>query len=290
MTRLVVFLMLIHFTVQPISAQYTPIVSNDSITWNLKHEVPDAAQMEKVFLGDTITIDTLIYHEIFHEWYGHVGYFREDTTDGKAWFRGVTSSHDTLIMDLGLSVGDTFEVRTNIHGHTLNPSKSKVISVDTIRGRKTITLDFGIGGGFISENLKFIEGIGPNASLLFAHDQPYSIFFELGFLVCTTYHGDSLVYAWDTVKQECGIFIGLEENLTEKLSIYPNPTSSFITFDFVQSAPTYLILRSIDGKVWKEQIIESGEHVSIKHVPSGVLIYEIHCNGTDPITGKIIKL
>jgi hypothetical protein len=115
--------------------QYKPIANGDSISWHLKHEIWDGAILEELVLSDTITLNNKVYFQTFLK-DSLFGYFREDTTTGRAWFWTTYDTTEYLIMDLSLNVGDSFLVK--VYSDTL----VTVSSIDTLNGRKELTLDF----------------------------------------------------------------------------------------------------------------------------------------------------
>lgn len=204
-------------------AQYQPIVVQDSVSWELKHEIGDGAYTTYLAMGDTLTRDSQLYRKVY-EGNQLLGYFREDSVSGKAWFWGVNDTIEYLIMDLSLAVNDSFWV------NMYEPTFARVISVDTVQGRKTLTLDYHYGGGFISEDLKFIEGVGPSAALFYQIDTK-EINYRFGYLVCKMYHDSSPVYYWDAITFGCGYFgNSVEEgvNHNKLFTLSPNPTQSSI--------------------------------------------------------------
>jgi len=97
--------------------QYQP-VATDSTSWYIKHEIWDGALIEHLYLGDTVTKNSKSYHEVVLEdgtFQGIAGYFREDPSAGKAWFWGIEDASEYLIMDLSLSVGDSFYVKMIVY-------------------------------------------------------------------------------------------------------------------------------------------------------------------------------
>jgi len=232
--KLILFCFLVTSCTFNVSAQYQPIIANDSIQWQLKHEVYDHAFIEMLSLSDTVTIDSTIYTKV-NLVSSLIGYLREDTISGKAWFWGVNDSAEYLIMNLSLSVGDTFYVKMNYYP---GPSNAIVTNIDTIDGRKIVELNYHYGGGFISEELKFIEGVGPNASLFYQINDDMPIWeatgrqYLFGYLVCMEFHYSSIVYAWDTVDFSCGQNVGINDldKGQHIIEVFPNPSTAMVNF------------------------------------------------------------
>ena len=249
----------------------------DSASWYLKHEVWDGAVIEHLYLQDTVTKNSKVYYEVAIEGIagveGVIGYFREDTSAGKAWFWGIADVTEYLIMDLSLSVGDSFYVK--MFGYP--EIYALVTNTDVVNGKKTLTLDYHYGGGFISEELKFIDGVGPSASFLYqVYDEtPYEIYALFGYLVCTQYQGSTLVYAWDTATFECGpLFDGIAQPATSVLSFfYPNPATEVI----------YVNMPGIETTLFNAMGLEivrtESQTIPIAHLPIGMYYAHAKRNG-----------
>jgi Secretion system C-terminal sorting domain len=285
MRRALLLIISIYFSINCIS-QFKPIVTGDSISWLLKHEIFDAANLEDLILADTTIKDSILYYKVYMDGYYNniqIGYFREDTSTGKAWFWGINDSSEYLIMDLSLKVMDTFRVRM------FGDSIVTVSSVDTINGRKVLTLNYHYGEGFISENLKFIEGVGPNASLFYQVDEK-DYQYQLGYLVCKMFHNDWMVYAWDTIQFECGQLVGIEEKSRSRgndIVIYPNPAKSSvkIILNDLSLVNNSIIIYNIHGQQILQKKLNLKETViNLDMLSNQILIYSIagdnrHING-----------
>jgi hypothetical protein len=186
-------------------SQYEAINNGDSISWTIAHETFYGGFLNDLYLADTITFNDTLYNKVFIEnnipFNGLVGYFREDSVLGKAWFWGLNDTSEYLIMDLGLAIGDSIYVKMEPYGYQY----AFITDIEYVCGRKTLTTDYHYGGGIIYEFLTFIEGVGPNASLLYQVDTDFSqeIDYQFGFMVCKKYHDFDMVYAWDTVNYGC---------------------------------------------------------------------------------------
>lgn len=269
-------------------SQFNPIISSDSVSWHIIHEVWDGTVSDNLSLGDTISIDSIIYNRV-NSYSQTIGYFREDTNSGRAWFMEKDSS-EHLIMDLSLQINDTFLVKmyadTNV----------TVASIDTINGRRILTLNYKYGGGFISENLKFIEGVGPNAALFYQVNDKGDFFegdYLFGHLVCRMYHDSSIVYAWDTINFGCGqTGIGIEESIQKnRIEVYPNPTSSIVKFNFTDQSllnKSLIIFNTKGEQILNIKIDSSEIEINLIKFPNQTFFYGI-VGAKYQSKGKIIK-
>ncbi|MBL4755884.1 MAG: T9SS type A sorting domain-containing protein [Flavobacteriales bacterium] len=279
-------------------AQYASIVPNDSIdiTWDLKQEIFTAAFPRTMSLGDTITIDSAVYRKVDMN-STLLGYLREDTVVGKAWFWGANDSAEYLIMDMSLNLGDTFKLKTTFNSTFDVP----VIWIDTIGGRKRILFNYTIGTGFIGENFSFIEGVGPNASLVYSIDDPTPVYNaapgpwgpnDYVFLVCNKYQDTNLVYAWDTVNFGCGQFVDIRE--TEKypdiVRVSPNPSEGVVSIysDPFNNRNKNFTVYDLTGRALKRfSLMSSVIKVDLSTYGKGVYLYRVS-DGRSSDYGRII--
>jgi hypothetical protein len=241
-----------------IKENFKPVVSGENVNWIVKNEIWDRAIIDTLYLSDTININSNKYFKViysserFHKNNNIVGYFREDTISGKAWFQGYLDSTEYLIMDLSLKKGDSIYVKM-VYGNKY----AHIINDEIVAGRKVLTTDYHYGGGFISENLKFIEGVGPNASIIYQIDSSTAeeINQGFGYLVCKKFNESILVYAWDTTDYQCGLlWDNMDEITNNQILIYPNPVIETLTIECStkdnQSATIYDVL-GIVKKIFK---------------------------------------
>lgn len=236
-----------------ISEHFSPIANGERVSWIVKNEIWDRAIIDTLYLSDTININSNKYHKViyssegFHKNNNIVGYFREDTISGKAWFQGYLDSTEYLIMDLSLKKGDSIYVKM-VYGNKY----AHIINDEIVAGRKVLTTDYHYGGGFISENLKFIEGVGPNASIMYQIDSSTAeeINQGFGYLICKQFNDSILVYAWDTTDYECGLlWDNIDEITNNQILIYPNPAIETLSIECSvkdnQTATIYTVLGTV---------------------------------------------
>ena len=271
-----------------IKAQYSPLVKTDSTSWIIKHELIDYAKIESLYLTGTITLNGKIYYPTYYNDdnggpVALVGYFREDSSIGKAWFLGIKDTSEYLIMDLDLVIGDSILVKT----YARKNQYAHVTGIIKENNRKVIMTDYHIGGGFISENLKFIEGVGPNASLLYQLEQATAskINMQGGFLVCKAYNDKDLVYAWDPINFECGyMWDNIESNIDKKITIYHNPSSQILKISGEQNLEVAIF--DLMGKL---VLTSNKKEININGLSNGIYLVRLSTEGKIVATEKIIK-
>lgn len=272
-----------------INEHFNPIANGKKVSWIVKNEIWDRAIMDTLYLSDTIIINSNKYYKViysserFHKNNNIVGYFREDTISGKAWFQGYLDSTEYLIMDLSLKKGDSIYVKM-VYGNKY----AHIINDEIVAGRKVLTTDYHYGGGFISENLKFIEGVGPNASIMYQIDSSTAeeINQEFGYLICKQYNDSRLVYAWDTIDHECGLlWDNIDEVTYNQISIYPNPVIETLSLKCSNKDYQTVIIYDALGTVKKVLILNNfSTNINVSDYKRGLYFIRI-----GSITKKFIK-
>ena len=276
------------FTVN-LSAQYQPIYKDTSTYFKITMEVFDAAYggVELRLDGDSV-VNNLTYKKVY--FYNSirdlVGLMREDSLGSKAWFYGRNDSEERLIMDLDLNVGDTFDISSQFFYYT-GEDLAIVDSVTTWNGRRVITFSGNFGGGFISQRLKFIEGVGPNASLMYLTNEQ----FNLALLTCEKYENEVPVFKYFPDLNDCLQGGGAVDELSERnlFDIFPNPFSNEITIK--GNSGNSLIqfqMYDINGKRLFNSQVLANTIIDLAGLSSGIYFYSLQ-HRSSYNTGKLIK-
>lgn len=69
-------------------------------------------------------------------------------------------------------------------------------------------------------------------------------------------------------------YIGLNENQTIDVDIYPNPTTNEVNITF-ESSSALMIIRDAHGKMIQMQTIQSGESISLENIQNGIYFFEL---------------
>ncbi|MFK8101141.1 MAG: hypothetical protein AB8G15_01400 [Saprospiraceae bacterium] len=148
------------------------------------------------------------------------------------FWRDDREDQERLIMDLDLVVGDSFDLQAipNLSSYYYCDDQryAIVVSVDEIEDRKRINFD--CSGTF--DPLQFIEGVGPNASILLGTPDPWLWnFFD--FTICQKYENDILTFTYNN-DFENGCLpqtISTDEVATPQyFQVSPNPAKDFLSF------------------------------------------------------------
>jgi hypothetical protein len=262
-------------------------IHKDSITtFLITVEVFDAAfpGIEMVIQNSTIQ-SGVEYNEVYY--YGqNIGLFREDSLSSKAWFWGNNDSEERLIMDLDLEVGDTFDVSSNYFYGCNGETIAIVESIDSIEGRKRINFNCDNGGGFLNETFQFIEGVGPNTSLVYLTNEE----FDLIELTCKKYENDSLVFHFNPEEDDC-FFSTINSNDIEKTDykIFPNPFKESINIKSENNQGEFTIeILNIKGELLIKKQISNQSEIKLNNFPTGLYLYKVYTK-KQVIIGKMIK-
>ena len=83
--------------------------------------------------------------------------------------------------------------------------------------------------------------------------------------------------------------VGIENNETEAIMIYPNPATDFLNIDFPDAAERKLILQTMDGKTLFERTTShESERIVMSGFDQGIYMLIIETNG-ESIRTKVVK-
>lgn len=241
------------------SQSFQPVIYSDSTSWDLAHHELFGIEMGHLY---TVKFPDSLYSKLFL--YGpmpdtnYLGEIREDTITGRLWFKDVYNN-EKLIMDMTLSVGDTFQIDPYLF--------STVDSIFYREGRKILQFDLFTNW---DEPVYFIEGVGPNISVIYPIE-----FYDYHYAACK-YHSDTLVYVNTNDNfNECEpkpIGINDRPNFLNVI-IYPNPASTSLHFEILTGFKAFIEFKIIDsnGRIVMQERISGNENtISLKNLISGI--------------------
>ncbi len=207
-----------------------------------------------------------------------LGLLSSNEDNSKLWFapEGTSNNEEILIFDLTLEKGDTFYL-----GNTS-------ITVDTVFYRdnlKHIELN---RSTIWDENLRFIEGVGPNISVAWmAHPgilEPY--------VVCK--YDDTLFYVAENPNFiDCNLDTTNSEELYDyyEINIYPNPFEDcLLVYISSLSTKTKIIISDMKGRiVFNDSFSYGYNEICLNYLQSGSYVINFLFNKTI-YKSKIIKL
>jgi hypothetical protein len=260
------------------NAQYQSLFGSNSSSWNvMTSQLFGNVSDSLVYSGDTI-IASQIYKKA--SLYTYIGLpptsmflIREDLVIGKAWYRELGNTTETLIYDLEMAVGDQFNT---------------ILFVDSVfylDGRKHIRFN---PQNQSTHNFMYIEGVGTSFGIVSHGLSP--------FLLCQ--HKDDTLSFVNDHPIHGGLCrpstVGLFENSTDvsQITVYPNPTTDAVTFSLPENTKNIqLKLYTAEGKLVCEDVIlpnEQNKTISL-NAWNGVLFYTLESE-TTALSGKLVKM
>jgi len=248
---------------------FQAVLNSDSISWNMaKAELERMVMFDMYCLSYPDSAYANLYVSEIDMTYFHAGKFREDLNTGQLWYENLYNA-ERLLMDMSLSVGDTFEVYMN--------EWSTVEDVYYRDGRKIIQFDW--YSTMWKENLLFIEGVGRNIGFLYG---------DYLFYTSCKYDNDQLVY----VNQNT-LFIGcfldptnVDENIAKKeaFSITQLSGSKQLRITGVNAfnKPIHLkVVNILGNKTFEYTLSNDPDSVDLGHLKNGlyVLVFSSIDNG-----------
>ncbi len=251
MTKYLLTIILINISINFLGQNYQPVCKVQSISWNYIQSILTIDRVHTDSL--VITKDTLYEGETYYELFNYClfdmeedsipGYLREDTISGKLWYRkDLGLSKEYLIMDLSISVGDTFYFQRL--GLDSIEIQADSIYIDSENRKHVLFKDFHRKNFNENENgwpidtdypeFEFIEGVGPTASIFYQEiGVIYSEPFLYTILLCS-HKTNQTIYTNEVFSNECRFSsLGISEQKSEdKIKVYPNPSSNNLKIEF----------------------------------------------------------
>jgi hypothetical protein len=280
--------------------QYQSIFGASETSWNQLKGNLGGSGTDSLAVGFDTTINGKLYKNVkYYDITAYPaqplttmeGFIREDILTGRVWYFTSMDTAEALIMDLSLTVGDSFFVggvwNSNVGYHFVD-------SVWINAGKKYIRVDVEINpntGGNNSEKLTFIEGIGTNIGIgyqdmYYIHNFPY--------LLCSFKDGGT-VYQ-NTHPAFLGICrystVGLPNTVasSEGIMIYPIPTDNYFQLSFSNHnlQVDRLELLSINGK--NVRSFEKNETtLNIEGISPGIYFLSVSTNKGIRIEKVVIR-
>lgn len=286
------------FGVNSMNAQYQSLFGSNNASWNIvKGNLWGSGTDSLYTVSDTVingkTYKKIAYQDITETpSFPLVGFLREDSTQGKAWFFNSADTTEYLIMDLSLNWGDTFYM-----GGSWNsiPGYFPVDSIWTSLGRKHVRVDHYIPwfNNGVSDKLIFIEGVSTNIGIAY---QTFDIM-NFPFLLCSHKDGLPIYQNDDSVLNGACVYttVGINEELNvSNIKLYPNPSSNHLMIENLgqQKSKVVIELRTIDGKIAITQKASSFEKIMVNttELPAGIYFVMVKDAEQTLTTQKWVKM
>lgn len=232
------------------------------------------------------TVDTQRYRPIYLP--AHVdsvyGLLREE--GGKVWFRSSLSA-EYLVMDLGLALGDTFQVAIETAG--IEAGAYVVDSVWYVEDQKHLRLNHVTA----ESTFEFLEGIGSSLGVAFQDSLRFGPA-DVAYLLCAGQDGAQTYTNEDSLYQgACQLFfLSIRESLPPLLAaVFPNPASDMLTLRVatVFSLDLEFTLLDVTGRSVLHKRISGPETIiSVRGLSAGMYIYRVSGQGLADHYGRIM--
>lgn len=257
------------------------IIKEDTTIWYFANRQLSGDKIDTIYAGEmSVNWITLWYRGRYSQEKTIAGYVKQDIKNEKLWYKETLEKDSVLIFDLDLEIGDEFLFP---HSGYL----ATVLNVYYENERKIIEFNANTGWG---DNKKFIEGVGPNNSLIACWMLPGIL---SPYVVCQ-HNLSSLEYKVENPFY----FIDCDFNTTDIFSvissdirIFPNPFNDYIKVELIKnhnqlSFRLYNDLGQLlnSGKLLEPQILNT------ESIKRGVYFLEIIENRNKSLKTKLIKL
>lgn len=276
--RLLILFLLSIFYITSNGQQYSSIIKSDTTIWYFAHQQLAGKFVDTIFVGEKQNdwFDLYYKGQFFNSEKTDIGKIKISKNNDKIWYIAPDDTTQKLIFDLTLKQGDTFSISL-----TYNQ-----LIVDTIlikNGRKNIIFNYNTHW---NEKVKFIEGVGPNISLICSE-----YYFLQPFVICQFERNEN-IYSTDNKN-----FINCDINTLnvkclnrQNYQIYPNPFHNNLQIN-LNNTNDFHIIQIIDlyGKIQIEKkVCTNFCYLSTKNLNRGIYFLKINSNNKC-LTQKIIK-
>jgi hypothetical protein len=286
---------LLYATVSKVWSQgYASIFAEDSTQWNQASEVADDALSLVINTVKDTIIDLKDYIQIrtigdpfLSDFY----FLREDTVTGRVWILDSENNNEYLLMDMNLSIGDTFRITTVSEGQD---SIAVVNDIYYENGQKKIGLGFTLRNYCNEEQLIFMEGIGPNAGILYQLKYNLNNYGTNNILLCSFKDGEK-VYSSEYSSDQCYLInncVGLNNHEAVIATIYPNPAGNSLSIDFLNPVSGILLIYNNIGVLIKQIPIETAEKIEldISNLKEGIFIIQLLSENRIRNINRLLKI
>ena len=269
---------------------YIPVVINGEAFFRTELETSDGILAAEVTVANFEKIDGQLFNRVFFKrGFGAdelVGYLREDPGTGSIFLRTVDNPQEWLVMDLSLEVGDMISLSARwCDGQP--GSIATVIAVNDIDGLREIVFDREVGDTEFCEQLRFLESVGPNATLIFPFFRDAIAENGTAQRICHASHENIIYYPADSDVDFCGDAITSTETPNNiSIQLFPNP--AYDQFRVKGLAPESWF-RIFDGQGKTLGIFTATQTINCANWPSGMYHLQLLSTNKKEIA-RILKL
>jgi hypothetical protein len=271
--------------------EYKSCFGKETTKWIIVH--PSSFWgMEEESSPNYYTIDSILCYGWYYKEQPTGVVFYETDNNSKLWRWDPQTSKKSILMDLNWEVGDTIHIDTKEFKQKYEERPYAVVDsvFFDLKNRKVIHTDIVLQLDTTNFNLKYTEGIGPNASMFLLEE--YGMFWGMSDLLLCAYKDDVLSYTNTEAGGECTYPLPVSvQTPKSKPKVVVSFQSSTIGLIFEDTFSGKLILITPEGKVVRNvNINRNNKSVSIKDIPDGLYIIQVtDRTGKYCMTQKIFK-
>ena len=258
-------------------------------TFNNLRIIADGLNTDSIFSNRDTTLLTHDY-KIFISSLSGDKYFLRSETDSSKIYQYI-DEREYLVMDLNLSLGDTFNI---YYRPEITVDEIVVDSVFTINNKKHIRFNF-LVNAIANEKLEFIEGVGTNIGLFYQHCF-LSEFDQRWYLLCSYKDGiNNYKNQSEIFKDKCNVNELLKINLINKphdVSLFPNPVKDLLNVKISNSCSDKYIIDLIDfngRQILSQQYFANEIQINISNLSKGVYLLKIRDENNNLRCLKFVK-
>ena len=271
---------------------YTPIIINGEVFFKTELETSEGFVFSEITVANFEKINGILYNRVFFK-VGFdpdmfIGHLREEPGMGRLFFRPESSEEDFLVYDISLEVGDQISLSAR-WCDGLSGDITTVVEVIEVEGNRTIIFDRQIGESETCETLRFIEGVGSNASVIFPYFLDAITVNGTALRLCHASHQTVVYYPENVDSDFCGLEIptAIVDPTSQKLVMFPNPVEDRISFTLKESEQlkNAVIYNALEQKV----LISSSKSIDVSSLKGGVYYLVVGTFGGYIYSGRFIK-
>ena len=227
---------------------YTPVVINGEVFFRTELETSAGIVASEVTVANFEKINGQLYNRVFFKrGFGAdelVGYLREDPGTSEIYFRTVGDPQEWLVMDLRLDVGDEITLAAR-WCDGLPGDVATVVAVNEVEGFREVVFDREVGESEFCEPLRFLEGVGPNATLIFPLLRNAIPENGSAQRICHASHENIIYYPANSDVDLCGDAITSTDDLSvNTVKVFPNPVQDQLTIEGLPAEATISVFDS----------------------------------------------
>lgn len=261
-----------------LSAQsYVPVVINGEVFFRTELETSEGIIAAEVTVANFIKIEGQLYNRVFFKrGFGAdqlVGYLRENPGTSEIYFRTVDDPQEYLIFDLRLEEGDMINLQARWCDGQAG-DMATVVAVNQVGDLRELVFDREVGDTEFCEPLRFLEGVGPNATLIYPLFRDAILENGTAQRICFASHENIIFYPSNSNVDLCGGSITSTDEVAENsLRVFPNPAQDQINFSKLPANSSLQVFTS-QGQLLGTY--PASPTIDCSHWPSGMYLVKVN--------------